>query len=1296
MKIIKLLLIGSVLAFQAIAQTAGKIDAVKPFKFALFTDIHTGTATSEEDLMRCIEDVNSQDDIDFVIVNGDLTENGLNLEIETAKQRLDKLNKKYYAIAGNHETKWTESGHTRFAQVFGDNKVTFEHNGIRFAGFSSGPVLRMGDAHVSPREIKWLENTLQSMENKKQPVIIFTHVPLIEPADQIDNGHEIADILRQYNTRVILNGHYHHNRALDADRIPAVIFRSTLRGSQPVGGYSIISVNVDSILISERNPVEKTEKKWHSLSMTGEYFSKQAEKHDQGNDSINSSYPGVAVKWQIETGGIITNTAAVDNRRVIAGNELGEVYCLDLETGEILWRYKARNAVYSMPAIDREKVIFGSCDSSIYCLNVGNGRKIWEVKTGHSVMGTPAIEKGKVYIGGSDGTFRAINLKNGKIIWKFDGIKGYIESKPLIYDGKIIFGAWDTNLYALDKNTGTLAWIWNNGLPRLHFSPAACIPVASNGKVFIVAPDRLMTAIDARTGKTVWRTGQHQVRETIGISEDWSRVYARCFVDTVFCISPAADHFEELWFTKTGYAYDINPSMPVEKDGVVFFTTKNGLFVALKAESGQVLWKHKFRNTMIATVTPLNRNELVFTTHDGIIGKIVADDRISESKPQSLTARNHSHLDLSLIWESESGSTTGGDTRLLLGLLLPDGWRVADRGCFTRTGSNDSQADGQFAFCQFYSDYLAKNLETPAGYYWWGGRALDKIPFGSRIPFKVDFSLKVFTGSKTGAFDLKFATGDDPSNMIRPHFVSTPFRVDVTCAGEFPAPKIHHWEPVIGDSAAGYYSDRDFDSYFLRHYGWNGGDVGMSTLLPDGRSVWTWGDYDAGAVNSARTRLNELWQFPRNGIMVQDGLDFSSFRLLTDNNPGQMKPAVIYRDDNGQEVDGGQHWYWPMGGHIFYRNGEPELQILLEHARNAGGGQWGMEAVGVDIAVFSLPALQLQRVVKNRYAGKVGFGNVAFRDDDGIVYIYGERNFEICKSATYVARNTDGDLTGEWEFYDAKTGNWTTEHAWAEINKGNWWKEGHQLIDHALFVFKDGGKYFALEQEPCFSPNTFVHNAASPIGPFTNRRRVGILPSEITTSPYICYIPALHPQFSVNGELLYSVSKNINGDADRFAPGSGNIYLPYFFRVKHWRDKLNIVDNDITSGEGSFSAQYPGTLQYIGDKNENTAYSAMTGNGKAWIQYNARQALFLRRYTLTSSPDSPGSDPLHWQILGSTDSLSWTVLDERYHAAFEERGQTNAYTVPVDRNCRYFRLNVLAANGSSELKIAEWQLFGQR
>ena len=83
-----------------------------------------------------------------------------------------------------------------------------------------------------------------------------------------------------------------------------------------------------------------------------------------------------------------------------------------------------------------------------------------------------------------------------------------ILTKPLIYEDKVIFGAWDNNLYALDKASGKELWKWNGNLTRMHFSPAAVWPVAANGKIFITDPQRAMTAIDANSGKTIWRTFQ--------------------------------------------------------------------------------------------------------------------------------------------------------------------------------------------------------------------------------------------------------------------------------------------------------------------------------------------------------------------------------------------------------------------------------------------------------------------------------------------------------------------------------------------------------------------------------------------------------------------------------------------------------------------------------------------------------------------------------------------------------------------------------------------------------------------
>jgi len=201
-----------------------------------------------------------------------------------------------------------------------------------------------------------------------------------------------------------------------------------------------------------------------------------------------------------------------------------------------------------------------------------------------------------------------------------------VETKPLVSDDKVVFGAWDGWLYALDRRTGKLVWKWQGDKPSPFYSPAACWPVAANGRVFIVTPDPWMTAIDLASGREIWGTDNWAVRESIGLSEDGQRVLVRTTEDIIAAISTSADGSEALWETDAGFGTDINSAMLVEKDGVVFYGTKNGLLIALDAATGAVKWKHRVGVALLNTVTPLSGREVVVTDFDGRVS-LVASDR---------------------------------------------------------------------------------------------------------------------------------------------------------------------------------------------------------------------------------------------------------------------------------------------------------------------------------------------------------------------------------------------------------------------------------------------------------------------------------------------------------------------------------------------------------------------------------------------------------------------------------------------------------------------------------------------
>lgn len=595
------------------------------FRFAQLTDIHLSpnNPNPTEDLLRSIAQINATDSIDFVLVTGDIAEEGDRTTMEKVKSCLDLLKVKYYVALGNHETKWSDSGCTAFGEIFGGERFEFEHKGFLFLGFNSGPLMRMAYGHVVPQDIRWMTETMEwynaGNSRPDKPVILVTHYPMTE--GDVDNWYEVTDAVRPYNIRLFIGGHYHRNRDLRYDGIPGILMRSNLRDKDEKPGYGIYEITEDSILVYTQR-IGEPKRQWAAFSLTDSYYDRNGKAEKYPDFSVNKEYAQVQEQWIVQTGAGIYCSPAVEKDKVFVGDDLGRLTAYALKNGKKLWSFQSGKRIVGTPAVSEGIVVFGSADCKIYGLDAQNGNLLWTVEAAEPVLGAVTIENGIAYIGASDHTFRAVNICTGEVKWAFAGVRGYIETKPLVTDNKVIFGAWDNTLYALNKADGKELWKWTGGLTRMHFSPAAVWPVAADGKVFITDPQRAMTAIDIETGNTVWRTFQSMVRETIGLSEDKERIYSKTMNDSIVCYSTKGNQPHKLWASNVGFGYEHAPSMQVEKNGVVFGSTKEGLIFALEAATGKVLWKHKTGNSLISTVVALDNNRVLFTATSGETGML--------------------------------------------------------------------------------------------------------------------------------------------------------------------------------------------------------------------------------------------------------------------------------------------------------------------------------------------------------------------------------------------------------------------------------------------------------------------------------------------------------------------------------------------------------------------------------------------------------------------------------------------------------------------------------------------------
>jgi hypothetical protein len=93
-----------------------------------------------------------------------------------------------------------------------------------------------------------------------------------------------------------------------------------------------------------------------------------------------------------------------------------------------------------------------------------------------------------------------------------------------------------------------------------------------------------------------------------------------------------------------------------------------------------------------------------------------------------------------------------------------------------------------------------------------------------------------------------------------------------------------------------------------------------------------------------------------------------------------------------------------------------------------------------------------------------------------------------------------------------------------------------------------------------------------------------------------------------------------------------------------------------------------------------------------WVQLTFPSPTVIGAYTITSGNDAPERDMKDWNLSGSNDGTTWTVLDTRTDETFSDRNVTNRYEFDNTTPYTMYRINVMANNGSNLIQVSEWRL----
>jgi outer membrane protein assembly factor BamB len=560
MKIVLSILISLLIAVSTFAQN---------YKYAWITDLHIGAPGADDDLRLVVNDINKRKEIKFVIATGDIAEKGRNVELGLAKRILDSLKIDYYIIPGNHDTKWSESGCTKFIELWGDDKFKFDYQNVRHIGINSGIPWRGGGGHVSVEHLDWLKNVLKETPTD-QEIIFYIHHPL---DGDVDNWFEVTNLLSSYNVKAIFIGHGHANLMMNFAGIPSAMGRSTL--SRPkFPGYTLIDLKKDSIKLFEVK-VDSIPQLWGSI---GRKLQNEVIKIDSSQFIKYSNK--VEIPWQKDLKKSYSTSLQVDKNKIFSSAVDGNVSCFDLQ-GNLVWQNNLGRTIFSRSAIVENILAVATIEGDLITINSSTGEIIQTLGLAEALTSQLMItdieyngEMRKAIVAGtSSGKVYCYDLKNLELIWENASATLMIETLPLVIQDKIIFGSWDNYMYCLSKSTGSLIWKWTEN-KNFYYSPAACWPVSDGKNVFVSSPDKFISAIDLSLGTTSWRKKDFNAWESIGISENKKKIFVKSILDK-FYIASASDGklIKEI---KVGYSLDTMPNQLSDWDENIIFGSKNG------------------------------------------------------------------------------------------------------------------------------------------------------------------------------------------------------------------------------------------------------------------------------------------------------------------------------------------------------------------------------------------------------------------------------------------------------------------------------------------------------------------------------------------------------------------------------------------------------------------------------------------------------------------------------------------------------------------------------------------------
>lgn len=583
-------------------------------KVAVISDLKLSTSKEKEQKLNLLMAELNDSNVDQIMVIGDLAGNGNAEDIARIKERLKTFRRPCRVLTGNSDENYLGGELPLNPGLFKSSRYFADRIAPLILGISAGSNLKSSDKHYRIEDIAYLKEKLAERAANQRPTLVLGQLPL---GSGVANGPEIAELLSNYKVLAWVCGQGRTPYRQNIYGIEHINCRQFYSHDGKNYGYNLIVYDQGKLEAWQKVLGDPVEKDFNTRPPL-----KKKETILGGNLPVNVNVENI---WE-ESASIYTGVA-MQEKDCYYGTSNGVLVRLltnqvENPSGSPSRTLELTYPFFATPIANENTLIAGTLEKKILGIDAKTLKIRWEIPTDAPVANTGIWADNSVFIGLGAGSFARIEPESGKILWRTNQKYGAFQGTPAT-DGKIVvFGAWDTRLYALDAANGKPLWSWSNGSSQILFSPGNSTPAIAEKQVIFVAPDLYMTALNAADGKQIWRTNRFKFNGAFGRAQDGKTVYARTTDGLLIAVETGKGEFSLRWQCDLKYGYESDNGPLLEANGIVYNGNNSGVISAVDAGSGTMLWSYKAGTSAVNGFTAGPEGNVYASLQEGKIIRI--------------------------------------------------------------------------------------------------------------------------------------------------------------------------------------------------------------------------------------------------------------------------------------------------------------------------------------------------------------------------------------------------------------------------------------------------------------------------------------------------------------------------------------------------------------------------------------------------------------------------------------------------------------------------------------------------